>query len=905
MTEKMDLTDKEWRFLLSGEMPEPDAPLTDSIRLPSTVQQAGKSPVTDERSDGFLTDPRRFEGYALYERTVELTPAAAGRDLFLVLERTRTSRLWIDGSYAGTQNSLCTPHRYRITEYFKNAPLRILLMVDNVSCPVPGGHMTSQDTQTNWLGVTGAVYIEYRNFLRFENVRIFPDPAAESVTVTGVVTGGEKIRLSAEVEGFPKKTVTLTKETPSFVYEMKGAERWSEHNPVSYIMTLSSDGDVTRIPFGMRRFQVCGRDFLLNGEKIFLRGRHDGMLFPLTGAAPTDTDSWLKVMKTAREYGINHFRFHTCCPPEAAFLAADQTGIYLEPELPFWGTVEEEITPAQQYLIDEGFRILDSFANHPSFFALSLGNELWGSKERLNAILGGYKSYDPRPLYTQGSNNFQFSPCTVENDDFFVGVRFSRDRLFRGSYAMCDAPQGHIQTAPPNSDYSYDANIRPASVSGERKAGGTTLIQYGTGVKAVSVDAGEEFIAEMPVVSHEIGQYFMYPDYSEIPRYTGVLKPYNLEIFRDRLREAGLLSLADRYFLSSGRFAADCYKSEIETALRSKELSGFQLLDLQDFTGQGTALVGILNSLLDNKGIITAEKWRSFCNDRVILGCLPGFVHSARDTVRVGVKLYHYGKTADTDPSVTLRLSGEDGLLWQAEVSRKGVFRGGVFDIGCADLKIPEIQRPMKAVLSLACADLENEYTLWLYPSFEGGLPSGLTVTHSWREAKTALSQGKNVLFFPKDLSDAVSLEGTYCTDFWNYPMFRSISESMNRPLPVGTLGLLIDNRHPALAGFPSETYSTPQWYTIVSRSRALILDGVPLEPIVRTIDNCARNHSLATVFETVTGGGRLLVCTADLEDGSSPACRCLYRSLADYAASEAFAPRQAVSVEILDRLFS
>ena len=144
MTEKMDLTDKEWRFLLSGEMPEPDAPLTDSIRLPSTVQQAGKSPVTDERSDGFLTDPRRFEGYALYERTVELTPAAAGRDLFLVLERTRTSRLWIDGSYAGTQNSLCTPHRYRITEYFKNAPLRILLMVDNVSCPVPGGHMTSR-----------------------------------------------------------------------------------------------------------------------------------------------------------------------------------------------------------------------------------------------------------------------------------------------------------------------------------------------------------------------------------------------------------------------------------------------------------------------------------------------------------------------------------------------------------------------------------------------------------------------------------------------------------------------------------------------------------------------------------------------------------------------------------------
>lgn len=907
MIEKIHLTYEKWNFLLSKEKPEINSNFEDTITLPSTVQQMKKSPVTDERSAGYLTDPHRFEGYALYERTVKITPKKQGCKVFLVMERTRTSNLWINGEFVGTQNSLCTAHRYDITDFISGEETRITIMIDNVSCPVSGGHMTSQDTQTNWLGITGGLYIECVNGARFENPKLFTDAETKTVTVKGTIVGAESLELNVDVSGFPKKTVTVTKDCPEFTYEMEKAALWSEHNPVNYVMNISNNDDVQHISFGIRDFSTRGTEFLVNGEKVFLRGKHDGMIFPMTGAAPTDTESWLAVMKTAKEHGINHYRFHTCCPPDAAFCAADELGIYMEPELPFWGTVDEEITEGQQYLIDEGFRILDEFGNHPSFFAFSLGNELWGSKERMNDILGGYKKHDSRHLYTQGSNNFQFWPCIVENDDFFVGVRFSKERLFRGSYAMCDAPLGHIQTDAPNSNYSYDAHIRPSSVSGEQSAGGTIEIQYGTGVKTVSLDnAGGEFVSEIPVVSHEVGQYFMYPDYNEIEKYTGVLKPYNLEIFRERLDEAGLLKYADKFFRASGRFAAECYKNEIETALRSKELSGFQLLDIQDFTGQGTALVGVLNSFMESKGVITSVEWRSFCSERVILGLLPKFVFGAGEKLEMPVQLYNYAAKADVDPIVSVRLSVNGEVVSEQTLSAKGEFKGGTFDLGKVTVEMPALEKAEKVVLTLNCKDICNKYILWVYPEITSSAPENVVCTKDWTAAKSALAEGRNVVFLPEKLDESKSIEGTYCTDFWNYPMFNSISVSMNKATPVGTLGLLVDNKHPALAEFPSESYSTAQWYDIVSASRAVILDGTGIEPIVRTIDNCERNHNLGTVFEVKTGGGNLLVCTASLDgETNSLPCRQLMRSLCDYAASEDFKPEQTVEIDAMDAVFT
>ncbi|MCM1577190.1 MAG: beta-glucuronidase [Ruminococcus sp.] len=907
MTDKITLTDSLWKFRLYSKEECPKAPdinaaFDDTVMLPSTVSSAEKAPLTEERSDGFLTDPRRFEGYAVYERTAEVTKDD-NCDIFLCIERTRTTALYIDGKFAGTRNSLCASHRYNITELAGVKPLRITLLVDNISCPVPGGHMTSQDTQTNWLGVTGDIYIEYREKCRPEEVRIFPDPDNMSVTVKGVVNSIESCDVTLSVEGFPDVTETVRGKF-EIIYKMENAVKWSEHSPKVYTMKIKSGRDIARIDFGLRKFTVSGNDILLNGEKIFLRGKHDGMIFPLTAAAPTDKAAWLKVMEAAKEHGINHYRFHTCCPPEAAFEAADELGIYLEPELPFWGTVDETLTPGQQYLVDEGYRILDEFGNHPSFFALSLGNELWGSTERLNEILGDYKAHDSRPLYTQGSNNFQFWPQVLPNDDFFVGVRCSRDRLFRGSYAMCDAPQGHIQTCAPNSSYNYDSLIRPPMTAGSGEGTVRTIeIQYGTGVKTVTVDSSSgELIPKVPVVSHEVGQYFMYPDYKEIEKYTGVLKPYNLEIFRERLQKAGLLRLADKYFQASGRFAAECYKAEIETALRSRELAGFQLLDIQDFTGQGTALVGVLNAFMENKGVISPEEWRNFCSDRVILGCLPRFTYTAGEKVFMEIMLYSYTGKEEVSPKVTVTFG--DAVQ---TVKSEGVYKNGTFTVGTAELEMPALTAPCRRDVILECGEAVNNYTLWIYPECECECNISADIVTDWGEAKERLAEGERLLFIPKGLPDEKSVEGTYCTDFWNYPMFKSISVSMNKPLPAGTLGLLTDSRHRALREFPSLEYSTPQWYDIVTNSRAAVLDGIDIDPIVRVIDNCERNHSLGLIFEANVNGGKLLCCTSNLLNDTakdSVPCKQLLKSLSDYVKSDEFEPVSTVEIGELDRVF-
>ena len=500
-------------------------------------------------------------------------------------------------------------------------------------------------------------------------------------------------------------------------------------------------------------------------------------------------------------------------------------------------------------------------------------------------------------MYTQGSNNFQFTPVIMENEDYFVGVRFSRERLFRGSYAMCDAPQGHIQTAAPNSSYDYDEMILPTDLTASTAASGKVEIQFGEGVKVVDAEGGDApILPEKPVVSHEIGQYFMYPDYNEISRYTGVLKPRNLEIFRERMDRAGLLPLADDYFRASGRFAAECYKHELEAALRSNELSGFQILDLQDFSGQGTALVGVCNALMESKGVISPEEWRTFCDDVVIMGCLDRFVFRAGETVEMPVKLYAYGVQPVVDPVVTIALGDETYTI-----TAKGSFKGGVYTLGSISLTMPQTENAAHVELTLTCGAVHNAYDLWV---FADAAPAAYVTDLA--EAKSRLAKGENVLFLPETIAEEHSIEGTYCTDFWNYPMFNSISLSMNRRVPVGTLGLLIDTKHPALAAFPTKPYSTAQWYDVVTDSRAVKLDGLNLTSIVRTMDNCERNHDLATIFEARVGKGSLLCCTAHLDRKTdSPACAKLLESLASYVASDVFAPVQSVSINKLDELFA
>lgn len=851
---KIDLSG-QWQVKLDAEKQEtmPQA-YPETMMLPGTTSAAGLGMPNPAKERGCLTDAYRFEGAVWFMRTFTAGDWT-GEQTMLTLERTRKTTVYLDGRPIGHQESLCTPHRYFLPPVHAGEHT-LVIRVDNTDYPTRGGHLTSPDTQSNWNGITGEISLTVAHTL-LTDLTVRPDLRRGCLRVHGHIIGAPDgvagIVLPGQMEHLlPYRRGVLDGECP-----LKGNEAfWDEAHPEIHTISIDLDGDVYETTFGLRDVRTVGRRLLINGRETFLRGKVDNLLYPKTGYAPTDVASWMTILGIAKEYGINHYRYHTACPPDAAFTAADLLGVYMAPELPFWGTVAEEGEEGydereRDFLFQEGFRILREYGHHPSFLWLSLGNELWGSKDVLNRMMRAYREADDTKLYSSGANNYQFVPDVLDEENVFVGVRLGRERLIRGSYAMCDAPQGIVQTTAPESVSNYDASIVPETL-GQSGEAGKVQIQYGTGVKEVDAQSADALIPDVPVISHEVGQYVFYPDFSEIPHYTGPLKPRNIEAMRENLERAGLYGEHEAFFRQTGHLAVDCYKREIETLLRSREVSGFQLLDLQDYTGQGTALVGVLNAMMENKGLISAEEWREFCAGTVVLGEFASFTGMMGEDIRFDVQI------SECDPEkqhTCIRCTLMDGEreLYACDVTpgaRQGRLTDAVsvtFPAECYRDAMQERITGLTVVLTLEDGT-RNHYPIWLIPLID------IRITREGIE-----KDGRMVAFVSaEEKADGAAivvpsaegqLPAEYCTDFWCYPMFRSISESMGKPVPVGTMGLSIDTASPLLKRFAQEDYTTPAWYAILQTAHVQRLPA-DIHPAVQMIDNTERCARLGILYQ-------------------------------------------------------
>lgn len=851
---KIDLSG-QWRVKLDAEKQEtmPQA-YSETMMLPGTTSAAGLGMPNPAKETGCLTDAYHFEGAAWFMRMFTAGDWT-GEQTMLTLERTRKTTVYLDGRPIGHQESLCTPHRYFLPPVHAGEHT-LVIRVDNTDYPTRGGHLTSPDTQSNWNGITGEISLTVAHTL-LTDLTVCPDLRRGCLRVHGHIIGAPDgvagIVLPGQMEHLlPYRRGVLDGECP-----LKGNEAfWDEAHPEIHTISIDLDGDVYETTFGLRDVRTVGRRLFINGRETFLRGKVDNLLYPKTGYTPTDVASWMTILGIAKEYGINHYRYHTACPPDAAFTAADLLGVYMAPELPFWGTVAEEGEEGydereRDFLFQEGFRILREYGHHPSFLWLSLGNELWGSKDVLNRMMRAYREADDTKLYSSGANNYQFVPDVLDEENVFVGVRLGRERLIRGSYAMCDAPQGIVQTTAPESVSNYDASIVPETL-GQAGETGKVQIQYGTGVKEVDAQSADALIPDVPVISHEVGQYVFYPDFSEIPHYTGPLKPRNIEAMRENLERAGLYGEHEAFFRQTGHLAVECYKREIETLLRSREVSGFQLLDLQDYTGQGTALVGVLNAMMENKGLISAEEWREFCAGTVVLGEFASFTGMMGEDIRFGVQI------SECDPEkqhTCIRCTLMDGEreLYACDVTpgaRQGRLTDAVsvtFPAECYRDAMQERITGLTVVLTLEDGT-RNHYPIWLIP------PVDIRITREGIE-----KDGRMVAFVSaEEKADGTAivvpsaegqLPAEYCTDFWCYPMFRSISESMGKPVPVGTMGLSIDTASPLLKRFAQEDYTTPAWYAILQTAHVQRLPA-DIHPAVQMIDNTERCARLGILYQ-------------------------------------------------------
>lgn len=887
--------------------------LTDSVRLPGTLDENKKGiPNTNTQETMRLSREMMYAGMAWYQKTIIIPETWKGQFIRLMMERTKPTKVWVDNDLIGSNSDILTAQYYDLTRQMSPGKHVLTILVNNHNTAVPegvtGSHAWTEHTQTNWNGILGKFCLEAYNPVHIETVQVYPDVVLNKITVRvklsnqGTVNENAKLILKADTwntdvrHNVPSKSfpVTLKKgnNTFEFTYSMGSKTRyWSEFDPALYKLNVTLNGkktlDNATVDFGMRKFSTQGTQFTINGTKTFLRGKHDACVFPLTGYPPMDIDSWQKIFRIAKSYNINFYRFHSWTPPLAAFEAADIEGVYLQPELPFWGSFSSNRNSGlNAFLIKEGDNILETYGNHPSFVMFALGNELSGDFEVMKELLNHFRSVDNRHLMAYGSNNYLGFRGQVTGEDYYAGCRVGADTdttyktHIRGSFSFADAKDGgYINGRYPSTNVNYSGAIAKTTV---------------------------------PAIATEVGQYQIYPNYSEIRKYTGVLKPWNFEVFRDRLKENSMRDQATEFFKASGELSAICYKADIEMALRTPNFGGFHLLDLQDFPGQGTALVGLLDAFMDNKGILTPEEFSHFCNRVVPLVVMDRYCWNNNEQFSAKIEVANYSESPLLDQPVRWELKNTKGETVFQSDAKADILQGAVTNIASINVDLLRFSKAEKLTLSvlLEGTTYENSYPVWVYPaSLDIKVPDDILVTKKLDKITLSkLTEGGKVLFIPdfNDVQD-LSVGGLFTPDYWNWRMFKNISESNNKPVSPGTMSILTDPRHPLFNDFPTEFYTNWQWWPIIKNSRPFILDNTPknYRPLVQVIDNIERNHKLGLIFEFMVGKGRLLVCMSDLKAIiNKPEGRQFYSAILKYMSSGKFNPSQSVLKEELVSLF-
>jgi hypothetical protein len=904
-----------WRFELDtsdkGETEKwHEKTLADQVVLPGTTDTNEKGILnTKDDETSHLSRVYSYKGKAWYQKNIEIPRGWKGQTVALLLERTKPTKVWVDNQYAGSSRKITTQQEYDLTGLLTPGKHVLTIMVDNgESVPrqiLSNSHAYTESTQTNWNGIIGNIRIETTSPFHISDIQIYPDVDTKSATVKiklnrlAGMTGTATLSLLAEACNTLKKhqvsiqkTIDVSSDEEVLVLQMgDDALLWDEFDPAFYKLTATLKGknidDTRSVNFGLRNFKTEGTQFVINGNTTFLRGKHDGCVFPLTGHTAMDTASWRNYFRIAKSYGINHYRFHSWCPPAACFEAATVEGIYLQPELPYWGGFNEKDTTLINFLTQEGIDIQNAYGNQPSFVMFSLGNELGGSQKKMVEMVNTFRQHDNRHLYATGSNNFfDGSVRYAPTDDYFTTMRvapeipFDYSKHTRGSFSFADSNEGgHINNTYPNSVMNFDEAVQ---------------------------------LCHIPIVSHETGQFQTYPKYSEIAKYTGVLKPRNFEVFRKRLEDAGMGKQAHDFFLASGKWSVLLYRADIEMDLRTKNFGGFQLLDLQDYPGQGTALVGILDAFMDSKGLISPEEWRNFCSEVVPMFATEKFCYTNNEPLTGHILIANFSKYAFEKGKIEWVLSDEKSNTIDKGSVDLTVKQGVLANLGDIQPNISTIKNAQKLTLTLAIpgTKYQNTYPLWIYPQQQTPAPpSDIEVTAQLdKRIQDILQKGGKVLYFPnhKEVENA-SVGGLFQTDYWNYRMFKRICENMGKPVSPGTLGILTDPKHPVFKDFPTDFHTNWQWFSMIKNSRPLILDQAPKSylPIVQVIDNVERNHKLGLIFEFEVSGGKLLVCMSNLPAiQDKPEARQLYGSMLSYMASDTFLPTCKITFNELSTLF-
>lgn len=833
--------------------------------VPSEPFDQGGNKIVDLRPWATrLTRNRTFEGPACYSRDLPAIPAHDGDRLFLVIERSRMVRLLMDGEEVRHHLpwSLITPHVFEITDKITEGS-RLTVICDN---SYPGmerkgilhSSTATDETQTNWNGLLGNVSIVRMPDVFISGIRVFPHLHGHSADIEVDIDAARDFsgRLDLSSAAFARRSVSIDVAAPRRVQDLETGEdcpvttvhaddiqlsssvrAWDIGHGNLYTLSAclhgndgvsADDVSTADVRFGIRDFggDAQGR-LTINGRRFFLRSEANCAEFPETGYPPMDRDSWARILERYRSYGVNCVRFHSHTPPQAAFEVADEMGMLIQSELSYWNPDEAFVdTASYVYARQEICATLRYLADHPSFVMLTLGNELGGpepGRTRMSRILEAGRKVDPTRLLAISSNPFYGGRGPDPSSDFYSSQAVY-DQMLRATSAN---RAGYLDNEYPSANHSFDRAMATIRRHGYTK----------------------------PVFGFEVGQYEILPDFSELPLFRGITDPANYRIIRDRVEHAGLMDSWPRYVEATGEIALQCYREETEAVLRTKGMSGLSILGLQDFPGQGTALVGMLNAHLEPKPFPFArpERFRKFFADRLPLVLLDKYTYTAGETLSADVEIANYGDSdlaGQASYSLDPAVSGQSGIRpFTGSFDRQVAPCGQPTPVGTLSFQLPRVTRATEFTLTIRFGDCSNSYPIWVYPDTDYRSQDVVFADHMHmdRTVKDVLDQGGKVYISPHSTEEALprSVRCQYATDFWSVGSF---------PQQSGTMGQLIQADHPLFDEFPTKPWSTWQWWPMASQ-RAMILPK-RLHPIITEMDSYAYLRPMAQLFEARCGRG-------------------------------------------------
>jgi hypothetical protein len=824
-------------------------------------------------------------GVAWYQREIEIPATWQGKRVVLHLERCHwKTSAWLDGAPLGENDSLGTPHVYPIAAP-KPGRYTLTVAVDNRFIHPLGmnAHSVSDQTQTTWNGIIGAIELRSTDPVWIDRIHVYPDLArrvARVRVVAGNRTGrthSATLRLTSQafntqaVHRPPPQSLRVRIEPgESTVVELEyplgaGMQRWDEFHPALYRLEARLDSPAgssrSEATFGMRDIRSEGQNLRLNGRILRLRGTLECAIFPLTGYPPVDLAPWKRIMRTAKAYGLNHLRFHSWFPPEAAFRAADEEGIYIHAESHLWGGVTAARPGLAAYLGAESLRLLEQYGNHASFVMFGLGNESWVERPVMTRLIQSWKAADSRRVYSGPAN---LNRSIIPDYDYTIAIRIGESRIrYQSGW-------------PPKPEHNWMVSLAPQTTLDFREA----TAQY-----------------DKPLIAHETVERCSYPDIEAArAKYTGSLQAAYLDIARDQLTERGMLSQVRDFVHASGKWQVQQFKEEVEAALRTPGLTGFQMLALYDFPGQGSALVGVLDAFWDSKGYVTPEEFRRFCGPTVPLARMPKRSWSTADTFTAALELAHSGPE-DLD-AVTPEWWIADAAgqrIAGGKLPAAPVRTGGFTPLGQASLPLAQVPAPARYRLFLKAGGHENDWDIWVYPAqVDQPVPASVEIVKTLDDATwKRLEAGATVLFTPDKKALRGRIEQSFASVFWSAPWTNGGEGE--------TLGILANPAHPVFRHFPTEGWTNWQWHDLLVNARPLILDewssSAPwpkdYRPVLQLIDDWYQNRKLALLAEARVGRGKLMICALDIESDLDKrvAARQFRTSLLAYLAGPRFQP--------------